>query len=588
MSENGTVLSSPTAIPPAVTGSGVALSRDSHSSTSSGSDAFNASNTSSPDLLRSPANPDDDHDDASPDSEPVTTNTKFDPHRDARDFIRLIQCSQCSYPLRLPVTLPCGNSLCRSCLPRPYRRENITYPLTEGRLEGFKCPFLECGQEHSLGDCGLDVTLTKLVEVMASLLLSASGAAGEATLLLEEIVSQALLRSSAMDIMPRSRVASGGRLGATYAMSVAGELHYHSELAYTPAQDADELHQASDRKLLQSLADAVRPEFDCQLCYSLVLDPVTTSCGHTFCRKCVARALDHSNLCPTCRRVLAISPGALKEPNNKRLFCLIEGFCPDALVARTEAAAAEDVVSVDSNRDVPLFVCTLSFPRMPTFLHIFEPRYRLMMRRAIESGGRKFGMVTYNRSGQSQGSLGNVNFMQYGTLLRIESFEMLPDGRSLIETVGVSRFKVLTHRVQDGYVVGDIERVEDVSIPEEEDAEARETSSVPQVSQPTGFGPTPDPPPTLADFDRLSTQALLQIGLNFVAKGRSSSATWLHERVLSAYGEPPTDPAIFPYWFASVLPITEDERYKLLPSTSVRERLKITAAWIWRLEAVRA
>jgi Zinc finger, C3HC4 type (RING finger) len=69
----------------------------------------------------------------------------LDAHKDARAIIRLFQCSQCSYPFREPMTLPCGYSLCRPCLPPLYKRENITYPLNPGRAEGFVCPFKDCG-----------------------------------------------------------------------------------------------------------------------------------------------------------------------------------------------------------------------------------------------------------------------------------------------------------------------------------------------------------------------------------------------------------------------------------------------------------
>lgn len=40
----------------------------------------------------------------------------------------------------------------------------------------------------------------------------------------------------------------------------------------------------------------------------------------------------------------------------------------------------------EARLSTPIFVCTLAFPGMPTILHIFEPRYRLMVRRCLESG----------------------------------------------------------------------------------------------------------------------------------------------------------------------------------------------------------
>jgi Lon protease-like protein len=234
----------------------------------------------------------------------------------------------------------------------------------------------------------------------------------------------------------------------------------------------------------------------------------------------------------------------------------------------------EEVLNDQST--IPLFVCTLAYPTMPIYLYIFEPRYRLMVRRALESGSRKFGMVMSNRTNSPQGELGVTQFMQCGTLLHIDRFEMLRDGRSLIEARGVSRFKVLQWEMLDGYFVGKTERIEDISLAEEENLEARETEGR-EISSPTDGR-------NYQELDRLSTQQLLQISLDYVSKRKAESAPWLHERVLAAYGQPPSDPAVFPYWFASVLPIFEEERYSLLPMTSVRERLKATAGWVQTLE----
>lgn len=49
-------------------------------------------------------------------------------------------------------------------------------------------------------------------------------------------------------------------------------------------------------------------------------------------------------------------------------------------------------VASDTSEEVPIFVCTLAFPTLPCPLHIFEPRYRLMVRQCMESGSHQFGM----------------------------------------------------------------------------------------------------------------------------------------------------------------------------------------------------
>ncbi|EFJ49164.1 hypothetical protein VOLCADRAFT_104368 [Volvox carteri f. nagariensis] len=52
-------------------------------------------------------------------------------------------------------------------------------------------------------------------------------------------------------------------------------------------------------------------DWDCSLCAGLLYEPVTTPCGHTFCRECFARAIDHRPRCPYCRTVLHVSRDSL-------------------------------------------------------------------------------------------------------------------------------------------------------------------------------------------------------------------------------------------------------------------------------------
>ena len=97
-------------------------------------------------------------------SDDSTSNGALNASRDARQLVRLAQCPQCSYPLQEPVTLPCGNSLCRKCLPEPHLRPNISYPATANRLQGFICPY--CRQDHAVGDCNVDVVLNKIMNIV--------------------------------------------------------------------------------------------------------------------------------------------------------------------------------------------------------------------------------------------------------------------------------------------------------------------------------------------------------------------------------------------------------------------------------------
>lgn len=513
-------------------------------------------------------------DEVQPQASPGTAGLR--PHEDARAVVSLFQCAQCSYPLREPITLPCGNSICKPCMPSSHVRTNITYPQNADRAAGFDCPFPDCAVEHSLADCSLDVMLNKVVGVTKSQMsLFAASSEPALQVQLREQLDLSSVVDRNIDLMPRSRVSSSGCIVSAFLMADAGELNYHSDLTFTSIEPEDEeTIKTFDVAVANTLKDLIRAETECHVCYGLMVDPVTTPCGHTFCRKCVARVLDHSTLCPACRRPMSMRPGVVTESTNKVISNIIQGLLGDELAARI-LAIQEDEHLNDENW-VSLFPCSLAYPNMPTFLHIFEPRYRLMVRRCLENGSRKFGMLMYNGRGIPQGRLGQSQYMQYGTMLHIARIEVFSDGRSLLETQGIYRFKVLEGAMLDGYHTGRIQRIDDMPLAEEEAAEALETS-----------GPEPDDDDWDAQIDHMSTQALLQHGLDFIIGARARSADWLHERVLQAYGQPPIDPALFPFWFASVLPIRDDVKYQLLPLTSVRERLKMTVRWIKVLEEQR-
>lgn len=364
----------------------------------------------------------------------------------------------------------------------------------------------------------------------------------------------------------------GGGLIAIYDLAVQGQLDRDGELEFSNGTYRSNRILAQNASVLQELLQVTQKEVDCQLCYSLMLDPVTTFCGHSLCRKCMARVIDHSLHCPMCRRDLAMPPLLANQPSNKTLVNLLNGLCPDLVAARAEASELEERGGHGSS-SVPLFVCTLALPHQPIFLRIFEPRYKLMLRRAMDSN-REFGMLMYNQYNEPQGELGNVHFYHYGTMLRIVEVEAAPDGTSYIETTGLYRFRVKSHDLLDGYLIGQVERLDDVSLAEEERLEAEEVSAVPT-----------DSTDIAAQINRMSTKDLFAVSKDFVIKMQSRSATWLQQRVLDSNGHPPDDAALFPYWFASVLPIKEEEKYKLMGTRTVRERLKITAAWVRRVES---
>lgn len=420
---------------------------------------------------------------------------------------------------------------------------------------------------------------------------------------------------------------------------------------------------------------------ECDVCAQLLFEPVTTPCQHSFCSKCLARSLDHSQRCPVCRQNLPSFAFFNENTVNRVLLTILKTAFPTEYAER---AAAIEKDERDARLNTPIFVCTLAFPGMPTILHVFEPRYRLMIRRCIESDTPRFGMVLPSRASRAGangnagagmfpmaiappnaaagaglpgpagaagdvgagaaanaeaaiagGELGGIGgVMEYGTMLEIQSVQMLPDGRSMVETVGTHRFRLLEKGSLDGYTIGRVERIDDIP-PEEEaaleaqavraakaakDARAAHSrslfghrttgnagvsmTSVPgaqPVSMPSSSsGPAmhPNPPqaspsqpgmpphaPLPIDDTPQSTAELMNICRSFIDQLRSGSAPWLLQRLNNTYGSMPTDPSEFSYWMALVMPIDEFEKARLLPIRSPRLRLKLIVHWVESLRS---
>jgi Lon protease-like protein len=92
---------------------------------------------------------------------------------------------------------------------------------------------------------------------------------------------------------------------------------------------------------------------------------------------------------------------------------------------------------------VPLFpLRTVLVPGLVLPLHIFEPRYRLMVRMIADApeDERGFGIVAL-RPGCSEAD-GRSGLYDIGTMARVTKVDELPDGRFDVITVGARRFSI--------------------------------------------------------------------------------------------------------------------------------------------------
>ncbi|XP_035312354.1 LON peptidase N-terminal domain and RING finger protein 2 isoform X1 [Cricetulus griseus] len=281
-------------------------------------------------------------------------------------------------------------------------------------------------------------------------------------------------------------------------------------------------------------------DFECALCMRLLFEPVTTPCGHTFCLKCLERCLDHAPHCPLCKDKLS----ELLATRNFNVTVLTEElmfrYLPEELSARKRTYDEEMSELSNLTRDVPIFVCAMAFPTVPCPLHVFEPRYRLMIRRCMETGTKRFGMCL---------SAENAGISEYGCMLEIKDVRTFPDGSSVVDAVGISRFRVLNHRHRDGYNTADIEYLEDEKV---EGAEYEELAAL--------------------------HESVYQQSVSWFA----SLQDHMKKQILSHFGSMPerepepqsnsSGPA-WSWWILAVLPLERKAQLAILGMASLKERL---------------
>lgn len=308
-----------------------------------------------------------------------------------------------------------------------------------------------------------------------------------------------------------------------------------------PKKDADSSPQRNANSLEEEPEFTIdATDFECALCMRLLFEPVTTPCGHTFCLKCLERCLDHAPHCPLCKDKLS----ELLATRNFNVTVLTEElifrYLPDELSDRKRVYDEEMSELSHLTRDVPIFVCAMAFPTVPCPLHVFEPRYRLMIRRCMETGTKRFGMCL---------SAENAGISEYGCMLEIKDVRTFPDGSSVVDAVGISRFRVLSHRHRDGYNTADIEYLEDEKV---EGAEFEELTAL--------------------------HESVYQQSVSWFA----SLQDHMKKQILSHFGSMPdrepepqsnsSGPA-WSWWILAVLPLERKAQLAILGMGSLKERL---------------
>lgn len=194
--------------------------------------------------------------------------------------------------------------------------------------------------------------------------------------------------------------------------------------------------------------------------------------------------------------------------------------------------------------EIPLFpLSVVLFPHMPLPLHIFEERYRQMMR-DCEQEGTSFGVVAIR---EGVDAMGPATPHPVGTLAQLRKVERLEDGRYNLLVVGASRFRILDVSTGRPYLVGEVEYLQDSD-----------------------------------EGEQVSAQLARQVGAAF--RGYANTLRQLAGQERNDI-DLPDDPELLSYLVAATLQVEIARKQELLEMDAARERLRGCLALL-RREAV--
>jgi Lon protease-like protein len=209
-------------------------------------------------------------------------------------------------------------------------------------------------------------------------------------------------------------------------------------------------------------------------------------------------------------------------------------------------------------REIPLFpLDVVLFPGMALPLHIFEPRYREMTARCLDSDV-PFGVVLALPESE-QGREVPAHVGTVGTMARISDYERLPDGRYNLLATGTERFEIIELRDGKPYLTGLVRPLSDLDTVEAE-------SSL-EATAPNGHGSVA----ALAAQAQAALEAYLRQVLTLLGSGDCEITI-------------PTDPIELSYVIGMCLTCEDCEKQELLEARTAAERLAKGTAFL-RAEA---
>ncbi len=181
----------------------------------------------------------------------------------------------------------------------------------------------------------------------------------------------------------------------------------------------------------------------CPICLTFFCEPVRTHCNHIYCRVCLLQTTHLSpdgRACPLCRAPLQMENPST-HPVDRALEQTVRSLVPTSKyeVRIMQGIKIMEELQERARSTLPIFYmspgCRVG---QPIALHMFEPRYRILIRRAMEGNN----LFVY--------AARTPRFGNRACLVKVTSAFFHRDGRANIEGVGVEEFEMGNVWIEEG------------------------------------------------------------------------------------------------------------------------------------------
>ncbi|KAI8993713.1 hypothetical protein BDB01DRAFT_894328 [Pilobolus umbonatus] len=217
-------------------------------------------------------------------------------------------------------------------------------------------------------------------------------------------------------------------------------LRAHSE-PYQPNVILQEILSSYTSPNFHHMMDKV---LECCICYNTLTDPVTSQCGHTFCKQCLVDTLVNARYksCPICRQTL------VRIGKTNQLLSDWMKFIKDPSFKYQYKNDPLPIIQLSSN---------VVFPSLTYYIHITNDTNSVFDNLAPNLH-QSHHALCIPQEGSQPG--------EYGTMVQIVHLERLPDlSHSVVQVVGLFRVKLSKlSRTEYGSYLGSVARWDDTLI----------------------------------------------------------------------------------------------------------------------------